>query len=129
MEGETTVTNVCVKNIRPEYNDLAEWMNDTNNVYVGRRGVVFINKERFPKHDSKWSNPYKISKTDSRESVIAKYKVYIIKKIKDENLENELLKLEGKKLGCWCYPSACHADVLVELINEVKKSMKQKKTK
>jgi hypothetical protein len=24
----------------------------------------------------------------------------------------------GKVLGCWCYPDACHGNVLLEIINE-----------
>lgn len=26
------------------------------------------------------------------------------------------MELEGKNLGCWCKPEACHGDILVELI-------------
>lgn len=25
-------------------------------------------------------------------------------------------ELVGKKLGCWCYPEACHGDVLVNMV-------------
>jgi hypothetical protein len=57
-----TVVNVKVKNIRPKYSTLAEWMEDSNNVYIGRCGVVFINKERFPKQSSAWANPYTVKK-------------------------------------------------------------------
>lgn len=43
------VVNVKVAHIRPKYNNLKEWMEDENNEYVGRGGVVFVNGERFPK--------------------------------------------------------------------------------
>jgi hypothetical protein len=43
-----SVVNCKVKYIRPEYNNLKEWMNNPNNVYIGREGVVFIDKKRFP---------------------------------------------------------------------------------
>ena len=62
----TTVVNVKVENIRPEYQNLKEWMNDENNVYIGRGGIVFIDGERFPKQNSEWANPFKISKDTSQ---------------------------------------------------------------
>jgi len=37
-------------------------------------------------------------------------------KIKKEGLEKELLKLEGKHLGCWCKPDKCYGDILLRLI-------------
>ena len=45
----TTVVNVKVKHIRPTYNTLQDWMNNPHHEYIGRCGIVFINKERFPK--------------------------------------------------------------------------------
>ena len=42
-----SVVNVKVNCIRPKYNNLEEWMTDPNNVYIGRKGIVFINSERF----------------------------------------------------------------------------------
>ena len=42
------VVNVKVAHIRPKYQNLQEWMQDTaNNVSIGRSGVVFIDKQRF----------------------------------------------------------------------------------
>jgi len=60
--NETRVVNVKVAHIRPKYNNLAEWMADPNNVYIGRRGIVFIDKVRFPKENSAFANPFKIKK-------------------------------------------------------------------
>ena len=117
MSTTTKITNVKVSNIRPTYNNLEEWINDPNNVYIGRKGIVFINGIRFPKNDSIWCNPYKIDNNTIR---IQKYKTYIKDKIKKENLTDELLKLKNKNLGCWCKPEACHGDVLIEIINELK---------
>ena len=50
----STVVNVCVAHIRPQgYENLKNWTNNKNNVYIGRAGVVFIKtdnkKERFPR--------------------------------------------------------------------------------
>lgn len=115
----TIICCVKVKNIRPKYANLKEWMTDPNNVYIGRAGIVFIDGVRFPKRDSVWANPFKISNECDRDLVIQKYHAYIQAKLElDTNLVAELLVLKGKTLGCWCSPDACHGDVLVELINE-----------
>ena len=63
---------------------------------------------------SKWGNPFSIGKDGTRKEVIEKYKKYILN---NEKLMNDLYELEGKVLGCWCKPKACHGDVLVELVN------------
>ena len=56
----TNVVNVKVKFIRPlGYDNLQEWCQDLQNVYVGRRGVVFVDRQRFPKQDSPFCNPFK----------------------------------------------------------------------
>lgn len=113
------VVNVKVAHIRQHgYNDLRMWMEDPNNLYIGRRGIVFIQekdgtKARWPKHDSPWANPYKVGKEYTRDEAIAKYRSYILEKI--QKGEVSLHKLEGKTLGCWCKPDSCHGDVLVEL--------------
>lgn len=116
----TKVVNVKVSNIRPQYENLAKWMADPNNVYMGRKGVVFIDGVRFPPNDSIWANPFKIDDNNTREQVIEKYRVYITEKIKKENLVDELKKLRNKNLGCWCYPLSCHCDVLVEILENYK---------
>ena len=118
-----SVVNCKVKYIRPEYKNLKEWIEDDNNVYIGRSGIVFIlneetnKKERFPKKSSKFANPYKVGKDGTREEVIQKYEFYIKKKLNvDLVLRQELIEMKGKNLGCWCHPEPCHGDVLLELI-------------
>lgn len=115
---ETKVANVRVTHLRPKYNNLQEWMNDSNNVYVGRGRIVYIDGIRFPPNDSLWCNPFK-GKNTTREENIAKFEKYIREKIEKENLLDELKKIKGKTLGCWCHPENCHADVLVKLVNEL----------
>lgn len=113
-----SVVNVKVSNIRPQYNNLEDWVKDENNIYVGRRGIVFINGERFPKKDSLWANPYKVNKIQTREEVLEKYDKYIRHKIVHDDLFEELIKLKDKNLGCWCSPQLCHGDILIKLIEE-----------
>lgn len=112
------VVNVKVKNIRPDYENLEQWMNDPNNVYIGRRGVVFINGTRFPAQDSVWCNPFKIGKDGDRDQVLELYENYIKDKlIGNFELVDDLLNLNNKNLGCWCSPEPCHGDILIKLIN------------
>jgi hypothetical protein len=126
---ETTVTNVKIKFIRPKYHTLKEWTEDVNNIYIGRAGVVFVDKVRFPKKASIWANPFKVGKVDGNiNQVIEKYRIYIKEKVEKEGLEVELMALKGCNLGCWCVsetlcfsvsqPVICHGQVLLEMINE-----------
>ena len=114
-----SIENVKVKYIRPKgYNNLKEWVKDTKNEYIGRAGIVFIDGERYPKRSSPFHNPFKIGKDGDRDEIIDKYRSYIIDNIgKNEILMKQLINMKGKRLGCWCYPDACHGDVLLELID------------
>lgn len=123
-ENQTTVVCVKVKDIKPKYQNLKEWMGDPQNVYIGRRGIVFIDGQRFPKEHSTWANPFKVGKDGSREKVIIKYKNYIQTLIKSQKItKQQLVDLRGKTLGCWCKTSthvnSCHGDILIELINKI----------
>lgn len=62
-----------------------------------------------------WGNPFIIGKDGTREEVIAKYRTYIMG---SEEHMKRISELEGKILGCWCFPAACHGDVLVDLANK-----------
>lgn len=122
---KTRVCNVKVAYLRPEFDNLEEWTDVNEHEYIGRRGIVFITrdgvKERFPKKGSIWANPFKIGKDGTREEVLEKYEEYIRDKLdSDDRLVKKLLKLEGKVLGCWCYPEKCHGNVLIKLIKEYK---------
>ncbi|AKG13494.1 DUF4326 domain-containing protein [Moraxella bovoculi] len=70
---------------------------------------------------SKWGNPYPITPTQDRETVIAKYREYILSK---PELLKDLHELKGKTLGCFCKPKPCHGDILVELVNQLDKPEK-----
>ncbi len=62
---------------------------------------------------SKWGNPFSIGQDGSRDEVIEKYRLWILTQ---PDLRAALPELEGKILGCWCAPQACHGDVLVALL-------------
>jgi hypothetical protein len=118
----TKVVNVKVAFIRPKFKDLEEWMTDTNNIYIGRKGVLILNGGRFPEKDSIWANPFKIKGDLTREEVLEKYEDYITEKLnEDEELQKQLISLKGKNLGCWCKPEPCHGDILKRLIKKYNK--------
>ncbi len=116
---ETSVVNVRAQNIRPRYSNLKEWMEDPKNSYIGRGGTVFIGDRSFSYPGSKWGNPFKPSKHNTKEQRIRQYEEYIRERIERESLQKELLSMKGKVLGCWCKPEGCHGDVLVRLIEEL----------
>ena len=120
---QTKVINVNVKNIRPQYNNLHQWILDKeSNVYIGRGKVIFIDGIKYPLEDSIWANPYKITDTQSKEQVLKLYREYIEKKLESNHfLIDNLIKLKGKKLGCWCKPDCCHGDILLEMLDKYEK--------
>lgn len=101
-----SVINVKVKNLRAlGYNSLEDWLRDPNHVYIGRY-CKFIKGAR----GSKWANPYSLTQYSRKES-LELYEKWVQK--------TELIKeLEGKILGCWCKPEACHGDILIKLLKE-----------
>ena len=127
-EEKTTICNVKVSFIRPKYLNLKEWISDQSNVYIGRKGVVFIDGQRYPKQDSIWCNPFKIGRDGRREEVINKYKDYILNQLEGNvEMRKELKTLKNKNLGCWCVSSqfesypfrelVCHGQILINLLN------------
>jgi hypothetical protein len=109
-----TVVNVKVKYIRPMHDNLREWMADEQNIYIGRSGIVFIDKRRYPEKNSTWANPFKVSKF-GRTGCLIKYEVYVQEMIKKHGIQ-WLEPLIGKTLGCWCKPDSCHGDILLKYI-------------
>lgn len=84
----------------------------------GLMKVVHCKQENYDVYigrPSKWGNPFSIGKDGTRKEVIKKYRNYILS---NKKLMNELHELEGKVLGCWCKPRACHGDVLIELLDK-----------
>jgi hypothetical protein len=59
---------------------------------------------------SKWGNPFRIGPDGDRATVIQKYRRYLYHR---PDLITALPELTGKRLGCFCKPEACHADVLI----------------
>jgi len=72
---------------------------------------------------SKWGNPFPITPFQNREQVVEMYRNHLWRQIqKGEVTKSDLLALEGKRLGCFCKPQACHGDVIVAAIKWAKNS-------
>ncbi len=90
--------------------------------------VVNKYKERYDVYigrGSKWGNPFTHKdgttaqfKVASREEAVTAYRNWITNG-DGQHLLNDIHELEGKVLGCFCKPAACHGDVLVELANKL----------
>lgn len=132
---QACLCDVHVKFIREQSfgrcNNLRDWCSQTGNVYIGRRGILIIDGRRYPEVDSLWVNPFKVKVECELGSVLNQYFNYINERIIKENLFEELRKLKGKKLGCWCVesnivsytdprvtdiPWKCHGQILLYLI-------------
>ena len=76
-------------------------------VFIGRPG--------------RWGNPFRIGPDGSREDVIIKHKEWLDGVRKSRSGRNPPTKdeirkyLQGKRLGCFCAPKACHGDNYVKI--------------
>ena len=111
---------IAVANLRIQgFTDLEDWLNHDNNIYVGRRGRIFITdkdktKRIFHYKESEFANPFKVSDEMPVEICLEKYKIYL----ETSGLINKIEELRGKTLGCFCKVNApCHAKVLAEILN------------
>lgn len=68
---------------------------------------------------SKWGNPFKIGRDGNRETVIDRYRGYLVSKVNEGSITlSDLAGLSGKRLGCYCAPEPCHGDVLADLADQ-----------
>jgi len=56
--------------------------------------------------------PYRVGRDGTRAEVVGRYRVYLVGR---PDLLAELPRLRGGRIGCWCAPLPCHADVIAEL--------------
>lgn len=91
-----------------------------NDIYIGRGSIL--------------GNPYshlKNSKAEfivkSRDEAIAKYKIWLISKLKlkDENICRAIAAIYKKSkesnvyLVCYCYPLSCHGEVIKSIVENL----------
>jgi len=67
---------------------------------------------------SYWGNPHSMFENgDTREEVIRKFEYDFDQDMFINKKKDEVYKLSGKRLGCFCKPSSCHGDVLAGFLN------------
>jgi len=89
---------------------------DNFDVYIGRTSKKFG-------VGGKFANPYWMQDESKRKEVIEKFRIYLWKQIKEGKItKEELIALDGKKLGCYCSPKECHGDVIVKAIEWAKQN-------
>jgi len=96
--NRTTVVNLKGHRGDPEY---------ANVIYVGR--AMHRGGWRLPA--SPLANPFHIGRDGTRDEVIAMYREYLLGQ---PDLLALLPSVRGQRLGCWCAPEACHAEVIAE---------------
>lgn len=94
-----------------------------------RETPTVVNKYKTPAFDayigrgSYWGNPFPINEEtgDTREVVIEKYRAHLraLYSRDKQRFLKELSFLEGKTLGCFCKPLACHGDIIIEAFGKI----------
>ena len=72
------------------------------------REGLFVKVDR----GTRWGNPFKIGLDGDRATVIERYRVEVL-----PSLLPHVAQLQGKALGCWCWPQDCHAELLAAAAN------------
>ena len=54
-----------------------------------------------------------------REEVIRKYRYDFENDLFPKKSKSEVIRLAGKRLGCFCKPKACHGDILADYLNSL----------
>ena len=99
----TTVVNLKGHRDDPDYADV---------VYVGRA----MHRGGWDLEGSPLASPFRPGRDGTREEVVAKYREYLLGR---PDLLDLLPDLRGRRLGCWCVPEACHAQVIAELADSL----------
>ena len=89
-------------------------------VYIGRDHTSREHYGNPFSHNPAWG-----IECDSREDSVIRYNLWLkgsfptIEPIRRAWILNNLKELDGKKLGCFCKPLACHGDILVKLVKNL----------
>ena len=84
---------------------------DPDYVYIGRYNSTYNLPSSF------WANPFNGRNYSDPKLCLRDYRKHIeaqIEKATDECLR----EIIGKTLVCWCKPSPCHGDVLIQILKE-----------
>ncbi len=94
---------VNVKHLK--FSSQEEW--PASFMYIGRANRF----KRLKK--SKWANPFKVSSERERFNAIGQYARH---KLLDPGFRQEIQEITDNILVCWCSPSACHGNFLVQAL-------------
>lgn len=61
------------------------------------------------------ASPFRPGPDGTRQEVLEKYRTHLLSR---PDLLALLPALHGHRLGCWCAPERCHAEVIAELADE-----------
>lgn len=79
--------------------------NASYDVYCGRPGP--------------FGNPFKEDVDGTKNEVIEKYKYWMLLP-EQKKLRESMIELDGKVLGCHCFPKKCHVEIIIEIIESLK---------
>ncbi len=99
LGATTTVVNMRGRRDDPGYADV---------VYVGRAQY----SGGWHLAASPLANPFRIGRDGSATDVLARYEQHIRSR---PDLLDLARSLRGRRLGCWCAPEPCHADVIARI--------------
>lgn len=102
MVTRTTVVNLKGHRDDPAYADV---------VYVGRA----MHRGGWHLGASPLACPYRPGRDGTRDEVVAKYRDYLLSR---PDLVELARGLSGRRLGCWCAPLRCHAEVIAEIADQ-----------
>lgn len=92
---------------------------EKHDVYIGRAGKG---------KDGYFGNPFPLG-TGQRGSTLEKYREYFLKRLEtDSEFKEKVLSLQGKTLGCFCSPNACHGDIIAEYVNNYYEQLPDSRT-
>ena len=89
-------------------------------------GIVYVGRRCQGWQGSVLGNPFRIGVDGNREEVIRKYQDWLKKKLEtDPRVQSAIMNLvwmlyggERVRLGCWCAPLPCHAEVIKSVVVE-----------
>ena len=99
----TTVVNLRGHRDDPAFADV---------VYVGRA----LTMGGWRLKASTLANPYRVGRDGTPADVLAKYEARLMSR---PDLRALAKSLHGRRLGCWCAPNPCHADVIAMFADHI----------
>lgn len=80
--------------------------------------TIYIGRDWDGMKQSPFHNPFHLGKDGSREEVLLKFIMYWCAPEQWKLRKAALIMLQdGDTLGCYCYPKACHGDIIAGYVN------------